>query len=309
MFLGLADSGLILYLPHLLWVNAPSLFLLGPAFYLYSRVISTGPDLSKKDFLHLIPAVLCIAAFMPIYLLSTEEKIRIMLNWNWENADFGIHFHIVRAGILSVCAYYFFSLRRLYQGGLDNRRQFILLLTGIPTVVLLSFGLWFGKLWIQHIGGILLEIHLITFYLLMQRDSKWQVWLKLPARPDREESRLNNLDIPQILLRLESLMTQDRCFADEDLSLNRLADLMDLQRHQLSELLNRVIGTDFKSYINKFRIEEAKVLLLSEPDRSILSIAFAVGFNSKSAFNLVFRKVTGITPTAYREMGESKIVV
>ncbi|MCB1309875.1 MAG: helix-turn-helix transcriptional regulator, partial [Leptospiraceae bacterium] len=100
--------------------------------------------------------------------------------------------------------------------------------------------------------------------------------------------------------RMERCLRTERLYADEDLTLDKLAASVQIQPAQLSELLNNVMGVDFRSYVNDFRISAAKQMLIQELDRSVLSIGFAVGFNSKSAFNRNFKNIAGQTPAAYR---------
>jgi AraC-like DNA-binding protein len=71
--------------------------------------------------------------------------------------------------------------------------------------------------------------------------------------------------------------------------------------HQLSEILNERLNMNFSSYLNGFRVREAERLLVKRGDRSIIEIAFEVGFNSKASFNNHFLKQTGLTPSEYRK--------
>ena len=75
-----------------------------------------------------------------------------------------------------------------------------------------------------------------------------------------------------------------------------------LSSHQLSELLNRVIGTSFSSYVNGYRVRAAEELLRTHTKLPILDVAFEAGFNSKTSFNVIFRRETGMSPTEYRSM-------
>nr|WP_232380799.1 helix-turn-helix domain-containing protein [Leptospira ainlahdjerensis] len=70
---------------------------------------------------------------------------------------------------------------------------------------------------------------------------------------------------------------------------------------QLSEFINGEFGKNYNQFLNEYRIEEACIMLVSEPERSILSIALAAGFNSKSTFNRVFKQIQKITPLEHRE--------
>lgn len=59
-------------------------------------------------------------------------------------------------------------------------------------------------------------------------------------------------------------------------------------------------------FLNEFRVKEAQRLLVEEPDRSVLSIGVAVGFNSNTTFCTVFSKMTGISPKQYRKERSKK---
>ena len=76
---------------------------------------------------------------------------------------------------------------------------------------------------------------------------------------------------------------------------------LDLSIHEISELLNHHMQTNFNQFINGFRIDKAKSILLDSPDMTVLDIGFDVGFNSKSSFNSIFKKTTGLTPSQFRK--------
>ena len=102
-----------------------------------------------------------------------------------------------------------------------------------------------------------------------------------------------------ILERVEK--TKDKLYLDETISLNKVADLLSVTTHQLSEFLNNNLKLNFNSFINKYRIEEAKRLLKERPEETIISVAFTVGFNHRSSFNAAFLTYTGLTPKEYRK--------
>ncbi|HEY1405828.1 MAG TPA: helix-turn-helix domain-containing protein [Spirochaetota bacterium] len=61
---------------------------------------------------------------------------------------------------------------------------------------------------------------------------------------------------------------------------------------------------NFRSYLNSFRIDEARSMLIEKPELSVLEIAYATGFNSKSSFNELFIKSTGLSPRDFRSRGK-----
>lgn len=115
------------------------------------------------------------------------------------------------------------------------------------------------------------------------------------------KSVLTGLDINEKLHQLLRIMPESRPYLDEECSLKELALELDVTPHQLSELINDHLGINFNTFINRYRITEAQQMLIEEKDRSILSVAYAVGFSSKSAFYESFSKISGLTPKQYRD--------
>lgn len=113
------------------------------------------------------------------------------------------------------------------------------------------------------------------------------------------KSRLKGLDRRLLLERLVNLMSSE-LYSRDDLTLASVARQMDLTPHQLSELINCEFQTGFFSFVNSFRVKAARDLL-SATEKSVLEIAFEVGFNNKSSFNEAFQKFVGQTPVQYRK--------
>jgi AraC-like DNA-binding protein len=85
----------------------------------------------------------------------------------------------------------------------------------------------------------------------------------------------------------------------EELSLSKVAKAVNISSNHLSEKFKQVTGTNFVAYIARTRFENA-CDLLEDPDVRISEIAFAVGFQSLSQFNRVFKKLAGKSPTEFR---------
>ena len=100
---------------------------------------------------------------------------------------------------------------------------------------------------------------------------------------------------------LESLMSTEKLFLDQDLTLRRLAESLELPTNYVSQLLNEGLGKNFSEYINSFRLEafKDKIKDPSQNHLTILALAFDSGFNSKTVFNTYFKKSMGITPKSY----------
>ena len=103
--------------------------------------------------------------------------------------------------------------------------------------------------------------------------------------------------------RLATLMKQKHFYKTQDLSLDLLASEINISRHLLSFYLNEYINKGFFEYVNYYRVEDAKRMLLDESfaHLSIEGIAAEVGFKSKSAFYTAFKKLTNQTPIVFKK--------
>lgn len=115
------------------------------------------------------------------------------------------------------------------------------------------------------------------------------------------KSKITGLNIQDIIIRLEAAMNEERAYAVEGITIKTMAAELDITVHQLSEILNRHMGQNFNSYINNFRIAEAKRLLIEKPEMTIIEISGEVGFSSSSMFSTQFSKTEGISPRDYRK--------
>lgn len=106
-------------------------------------------------------------------------------------------------------------------------------------------------------------------------------------------------DHPQVLSRIEDLFAREGLHRSEDLTLRHLSRRLGLPDRRISEAVNRLRGVNLSQFVNEHRIRDACVLL-RDTDQSILQIALAVGFASKSNFNREFQRVVGQTPSGWR---------
>ncbi|MCP4625395.1 MAG: helix-turn-helix transcriptional regulator [bacterium] len=121
--------------------------------------------------------------------------------------------------------------------------------------------------------------------------------------PKYKYSSLKPRDLSDYGQKLIEYINKDKPYINNELKLQDIASYLGLPPYQLSQVINTELKTNFYSLINKYRIEEAKRLLI-DPDKqhlNILEIAFETGFNSKSAFNTAFKKSTTMTPSQYKQ--------
>ncbi len=100
---------------------------------------------------------------------------------------------------------------------------------------------------------------------------------------------------------LLSRMRDERLYADHDLRVGTLAQLINVPEYKLRQKINQELGyRNFNQFVNHYRIEEAGVKLREDMRLPVLTIALDVGFRSISSFNSAFQAHFGLSPTKYR---------
>jgi AraC-like DNA-binding protein len=113
----------------------------------------------------------------------------------------------------------------------------------------------------------------------------------------------------RIIHRLERLMHEEELFTDTKLSIDDVAQRLGINSKYLSQSINEAYNRNFYIYVNELRVEKAKNYLRTEAhvNFSIEGIARQVGFQSKSSFYIAFKRITGLTPSAFRDIVEEDV--
>ena len=116
------------------------------------------------------------------------------------------------------------------------------------------------------------------------------------------KSGLSSEQLLEYQHRLEEIMRTKQSYLQPDITLPKLAKVVDCSVNHLSQVINAGFGMSFFDYLNSYRINFAKALLTDQngTKNAILDVAFTVGFNSNSAFYSAFKKAVGQTPAQYR---------
>jgi AraC-like DNA-binding protein len=121
----------------------------------------------------------------------------------------------------------------------------------------------------------------------------------LPSPEKYARSALPETRQVEIAARLEQAMRAEHLYRDPLLSLSALASRVAITPNHLSQALNEHLGQSFFDYVNRWRVEEA-LARIKASDEPILTIAYDVGFNSRSTFNAAVKKHAGQPPSAFR---------
>lgn len=123
----------------------------------------------------------------------------------------------------------------------------------------------------------------------------------LPSKPTAKK-QYSLRQLHAIAEQLTQLMHNEKPFLNPTLKLGELAEALGTNPGILSAVINTVFEKNFNDFINEYRVDEV-IIKMKNPELNnltLLGLAFDSGFNSKSSFNSVFKKVTGKTPNTFK---------
>ncbi len=117
------------------------------------------------------------------------------------------------------------------------------------------------------------------------------------------KSALTDEQAEQGLAKLLALMETQKLYLQGDLTLPTVAEALGISHNNLSQIINDKLQKNFYDFVNAYRVEAAKKLIAdpANDNLTLLAIAYDAGFNSKSAFNSVFKKHCEMTPTQFKK--------
>lgn len=315
---------------HLLSASFISLLLLhGPFLFLYiSALIDQKFQFTWEKLAHFIPFVLfnlfiVISSFFPEF----SEQIRFDHVESEHESPWLFNFFLLLT-VLSGPFYFILSILlfkkldiNLFNNfsshekvNLDWLRKLVYTFGGIWTVLMLfatAHHVFQLFSWIFCTHGLSLSLSafiiLIGYYGLKQNE----IFNQSPGhitgyvteiKTKYAGSYLKEADTELYVDKLKHFMATQKPYLEADLSLPELASQLEIPSHHLSRVINEQLGVNFFDFVNQYRVEEVKSRI-NNPEfenLSLLGIAFDSGFNTKSAFNRIFKKVTGITPSEYK---------
>lgn len=268
--------------------------LIGPLTYLYvhSHLADvTGSAVSKHWRWHLVlPACLIGIAVLFPYSRNTST---------WFYAICGIH------------AYWFSYLllagKQLWQaravlGRVDGRfsRQTVLLLSVYFSSLLILVA-YVSTPFTSYIVGALsftFSIHITILTYIVKNETVDEAGKK----EKYQNKKMSDDDIQILLDSLAKVMREQQLYLNPALSLAMLAKKVGNLQTTVSQVLNENLNKSFNLYINEFRIQHAKNLLITASHLNMELVAERSGFNSNSTFFAAFKKITGQTPASYRAL-------
>ncbi len=297
--------------------------LYGPLLYFYvRRVVYIDLRWRAKDLLHLMPYMLyCIYLLYSFAVLDQDEQQEI--TQKIANASLPAWIYLVGISVyIYTMTYLWLAYRTVntYSSIIKNRfsslekinlnwLRFIIHSFAAITIIAMIHNVIpvLGNFVFLYATLVLLLIFTFFFInrVLVKALNQPEIFAGIELKEAREKYTGSNLtegEIEEHHLTLLSILETDKLYLDADLTMKDLSEKMQVSTKVISQVINQRSGKSFFDFINTYRCEEAKKLMMSsDPKVTILEILYEAGFNSKSSFNKEFKKLTGSTPTEYKK--------
>jgi AraC-like DNA-binding protein len=298
----------------------PTFFLIAPLLWFYTKELTGGRvQVAWKMILHFLPFLLIIilslslqsisAQHVLIQFLDHHHKLINIVFWIVVVAQFSFYLSLIRRKWI--------IYRQLIRQEVSNKEHVDISWISFIMIVFLLINLFFlfnlfvaihfeNNAWLAKTTALIfsLTVFALGYKGILQKEIfKNDAELIPDAVNGVPPQMVTSKPDPRLIKRLLDHMQEKKSYLDPELTLSQLAKDLSISRGQLSQLINDGIGDNFYDFINKYRVEQVKKLMIDPRVKhfSMLGIALEAGFKSKSTFNLIFKRFTGLTPTEYRK--------
>jgi len=296
-----------------------------PLFYLYVHAVCYSDfALKRKHLLHLIPFIVANLILVPRLFLAEGVAKESFFKDMWHSPEMFFYQAIAELQYFFYIIGVFLILKKYKKIYLENYTN--------PNTLLYK--------WLSQLTIIFLFIHLCIIVKNIVRyaqDRDLFIWLNIVAgtvflltacwfilkalnypelfrridstlqptenfvetlETENETNETKSFEIEQ----LRNFMVEKEPFLEPSLTIQELANQVEIPVRELSVLINHHINQHFFDFVNEYRIKKAMTILKDpiKKELTILEILYEVGFNSKSSFHTSFKKYTNQTPTEFR---------
>lgn len=291
-------------------------FLYGSLFYLYVRALTAGRGFRPRDLVHLAGFGVMLLLNGTVLVMDRAHLQALSARWIAGERSVGAWFDVplflyslsyVTAALLRVRDY----RRQLRERRSDADRtslRWIDVMAGFQIAIwclaivqalvylpVLNYGLLFGLVaaWVCVVGWFSLGQPPVPTQAVAADDTASEV-VEAPAADEARHAAVE--------ARLIQLMAGDTpLYLEPALTIGQVAKRSGYPEYLVSAVINRRLGGSFWDYVNRLRVEAVRARLADPAEtRTILDLAYACGFTSKSTFNAAFKRQVGETPSGYR---------
>lgn len=271
-------------------IGLSACILIGPFLFLYLKKQQTQQ--AQNWSLHIFPYIIGITIIGILYPYTSNLTL-------WRN---GINIGIYLQWFLYVVfsANYVKEIVKKIFGKKDKLTNIDFWLLSVYLGVALILLAYTTTSYTSYIVGALSFSFVMYLFILLQIFRKNKNGSFFEEEKRYEGKTLDSTILNEIEQKL-SIITEKELFLNAQLTLSETAKELAVSPHLLSQVLNEKYNKSFTFYINELRIERAKILLTTNKKFTIEGIGYECGFNSKSSFFTVFKKISGQTPTEYQK--------
>ncbi len=294
-------------------------FIYGPLMFIYlNTLISDKPRLRYYYISWTLPLI----AFLILALIYRKQPILIFDNFLVDDPLRALRFTYAIMLMVSVIAYSIAIFVRLGRHRIKVQELYSYtnqkitlgwaLFISISFFVLYFglFALGFTRIFARNfhfdplmMGNLILVFYSFAFSIFGYQQDRIYPEPSKTEKPKYQRSGLRPANSDALTQKLLTLMKEKKPYLEPELTILDVANQLHIPRHHLTQVLNEKLGRNFYTFINEYRVEEAKRLLLDphNDNLTLLAIGYDAGFNSKSSFNTLFKQYTGLTPSEFRK--------
>ncbi|MCO6475619.1 MAG: helix-turn-helix domain-containing protein [Phaeodactylibacter sp.] len=285
-----------------------TVFLYAPLIYIFVHLLLKGPLSRPGWFKHLSPFFIYTLGMTAAHIFSPAPQAQA--------GEDATEILLLLFLYLQIFYYSFLSIRMIRQaetteaelGGQVPLNWLKGLIIGLTAIYALSFfaivlavlGYPLSRPLFTAVQiACVVMVYLLSYFSLAQPQL---AYAPLQEGPKYQGSPLSETDKDKLLQRILQHVETHKPYLQPNLTIEDFAGQLAVNRYYISQVVNERLEQNFSDFINAYRVKETQALL-RDPARQhlkILAIAYEAGFNSKTSFNTVFKKFTGMSPSQYR---------
>jgi len=295
----------------------PTFFLIAPLLWFYTlELTGSRVSFSLKTVFHFLPFILIVIGSLTLNAINPDnhlvvflrhhDRVPIILFWFVVVAQFTFYQIIIQRR--------WTAYQQIMKEEVSNTEDVNISWVKFFMTVFLLINIFFFfslfvvihmqyTMWLWKAVAVLfsLSVFALGYKGILQKEIFYP---GLTGIPKTAETTIVKTRPDQSLMdAVNKYMIDKKPYLDSELTLSQLAKDLNMSRSQLSHVINDGIGDNFYNFINKYRVEQVKKFMTDPAVKnySLLGIALEAGFKSKSSFNLIFKRFTGLTPTEYKK--------
>ncbi len=272
-------------------------FLYGSFFYIYVRTLISKQALNFKDLKHFAAFIVFVSINIPT--LSGFFELRPIGLEYFEVTLYISSISYVTAGLVLIFKYR--ENLSLQQVDIKEVDLQWLMVMGYSQMVIWLIAVSQWLIPIQGYNHWTIYIAVSIWIIITGYLSHSQPNIPPISSIKTPKSKISEDRFEEVKEKINTLINDEKIHLQPNLSIGKLAISSGYPEYLISLYINRSHGINFHDFINKLRINDAKIQLTqTDKEQTILDIAYACGYNSKSTFNAAFKKHTNQTPSQFR---------